>query len=93
VAGAVPVAAVEDRPLVQHDRLWQPVRAVFGDELAELGAVDREQREQGGGGWACSSSAGGVAGWSAALGICCSWPQRHPRSFSRYHTERGAFGG
>jgi hypothetical protein len=50
LAGAAAVAAVEDPALVEDDRLQQPVLADVDDELPELGAVDREQREQGGGG-------------------------------------------
>jgi hypothetical protein len=65
LAGAVPVAAVEDLALVEHDRLQEPVLADVGDELSELGAVDREQRE-GAAGWG-SSSAGGAAGWSVGV--------------------------
>jgi len=49
LAGAVAVAAVEDLALVEDDRLQEPVLADVGDELSELGAVDRQQREQGGG--------------------------------------------
>ncbi len=41
--------AVEDLALVEDDRLQEPVLADVGHELAELGAVAREEREQGGG--------------------------------------------
>jgi hypothetical protein len=58
------MAAVEDLALVQHDRLQEPMGADVGDELSELGAVDREQGNRAAAGW-CSSSAGrGPAGWS-----------------------------
>jgi hypothetical protein len=39
------VAAVEDLALVEHDRLQEPMGADVGDELSELGAADRQQRE------------------------------------------------
>jgi hypothetical protein len=48
-AGAIPIATVEDLAFVQDDRLQEPVLADVGNELSELGTVDREQREQVGG--------------------------------------------
>jgi len=48
-AGAIAVAAVEDQALVQDDGLEQAVGADVLDELPELGALDLQQREEGGG--------------------------------------------
>jgi len=49
LARAVPVASVEDLALVEDDRLEQAVLAEVVHELAELGALDLQQREEVGG--------------------------------------------
>ena len=49
LAGAVAVAAIEHHPLVQDDGLDEAVLLEVVDELAELGAIDLHEREQGGG--------------------------------------------
>jgi hypothetical protein len=49
LAGAVAVAAVEDAALVEDDGLEQAVLADVGHELAELGALDLQKREEVGG--------------------------------------------
>jgi hypothetical protein len=45
LAGAIPVAAVEDLALEPDDGLYETVLADVGDQIPELGTVDREQRE------------------------------------------------
>jgi hypothetical protein len=49
LAGAVAIAPVEDQAVVQDDGLEQAVLADVLDEFPELGALDLQQREQGGG--------------------------------------------
>jgi hypothetical protein len=49
LAGAVAVAAVEDLAVADDDRLEQAVLPDVLDELAELGALDLQQREEVGG--------------------------------------------
>jgi hypothetical protein len=60
LAGAVAVAPVEDQALVEDDRLEEPVLLEVADELAELRALDLQQREEGGG-WVVVEGGGGDA--------------------------------
>ncbi len=76
-------AAVEDPALVEHDGLEETVLVEVGHELAELRAVDRAQREQGGS-WV-ELEVGGR--WRAALVL---QDVRTPRRFAQVPRIDGA---